>query len=91
MQQQNRNYSGLTPSEISTLQDLRDRVYEDHGCITHNPNHRILINLCYHMMWEITVALKEEGGSWGEEEAFLQTHEELVKLLNYQRPVYSED
>jgi len=43
------------------------------------------------MMWEITTALSEEGGSWQEDEAFLQTHEKLVQLLNYTRPVYSED
>jgi len=42
-------------------------------------------------MYEISIATDELDEGWGESEAFVQRHKELVKLLDYQRPEHPYD
>ena len=85
------SYENLPQDQRETLIDLRDRLYEDHGCISHNSETKVLINLFYHLMYEISIATDELDEGWGESEAFVQRHKELVKLLDYQRPEHPYD
>jgi hypothetical protein len=88
MKQQNpiRNYPNLPEDQVSTLVDLRDRVYEDHGCISHTQENRALINMFYHFMWELTAAIGDEDGSWSEDPNFREVHKKVMQLMDYHRP-----
>lgn len=85
----NRNYNMLTQSTKAVLEEFRDEVYETHGMV--NPQLDILVNLFYHLMWEITLATDPTSEDWEESEEFKQKHEELAKLLDYRRIELSED
>jgi len=84
--QQDRNYPNLPEDQVGTLEDLRDRVYEDHGCISHTQENRALINLFYHFMWELTLAIGDEQAGWSEDSNFIATHEKVMQLMDYHRP-----
>ena len=85
----NRNYSVLKPSTEAVLVEFRDEVYETHGMI--DPQLDIMVNLFYHLMYEISIATDELDEGWGESEEFIKKHEELAKLLDYHRPEPSDD
>ena len=85
----NRNYTALSESTKAVLVEFRDGVYETHGMI--DPQLDILVNLFYHLMYEITIAVDEVDRGWGESDSFLKKHEQLAKLLDYHRPEPSDD
>jgi len=94
-QQENptKKYPNMPDQQIGTLEDLRDMVYEDHGCISHTKENRALVNLFYHFMWELTAAIGDEDGSWSEDDGFRQIHKKMMALMDYHRPnhPYSEE
>lgn len=79
-------YPNMPEEQVGTLADLRDRLYEDHGCISHTQENRALVNLFYHMMYELTLAINPNEVGWQEDENFQKVHEEMMQLMDYRRP-----
>jgi len=84
-----RNYNTLSDGTKGVLEEFRGEVYETHGMV--NRKYNIMVNLFYHMMYELTLAIDPTDAGWEEEDEFIAIHNKIAELLNYQRPYPSED